>query len=101
MKQVETGRTLLYHFSTGKDRAGFATFLLLSALDVAPDAFLANQLESIHWNRRLVQGLRHGQRIESFDSSRERARLKPHRARTVSHPEAVPHVRLTAIDAPA
>jgi protein-tyrosine phosphatase len=48
---------LLYHCRTG-NRAGFATFLLLSALDVAPDAILANDRESNHWNRRLVQGLR-------------------------------------------
>jgi protein-tyrosine phosphatase len=57
MKEAETGRTLLYHCSTGKDRAGFATMLLLSALDVAPDTILANYLESNHWNQRLVQGL--------------------------------------------
>ncbi|WP_321789548.1 MULTISPECIES: tyrosine-protein phosphatase [Paraburkholderia] len=57
MKEAEAGRTLLYHCSTGKDRAGFATFLLLSALDVDAEAILANYLESNHWNRRLVQGL--------------------------------------------
>ena len=69
MKQAETGRALLYHCSTGKDRAGFATFLLLSALDVAPDAILANYLESNHWNRRLVQGLR--ARLEQLGVSPE------------------------------
>jgi protein-tyrosine phosphatase len=69
MKQAETGRALLYHCSTGKDRAGFATFLLLSALDVAPDAILANYLESNHWNRRLVHGLR--ARLESLGISPE------------------------------
>jgi protein-tyrosine phosphatase len=57
MKEAEAGRTLMYHCSTGKDRAGFATFLLLSALDVAPDTILANYLESNHWNRRLIHGL--------------------------------------------
>ncbi|KXU94034.1 tyrosine protein phosphatase [Caballeronia megalochromosomata] len=57
MKKAEMGRALLYHCSTGKDRAGFATLLLLSALDVTPDAILANYLESNHCNRRLVQGL--------------------------------------------
>jgi protein-tyrosine phosphatase len=57
MKEAETGSTLLYHCSTGKDRAGFATFLLLSALDVEPETILANYLESNHWNRRLIQGL--------------------------------------------
>lgn len=67
MKEAETGRALLYHCSTGKDRAGFATFLLLSALDVAPDAILANYLESNHWNQRLVQGLR--ARVEALGIS--------------------------------
>ena len=57
MKEAEAGRALLYHCSTGKDRAGFATFLLLSALDVASDTILANYLESNHWNQRLIQGL--------------------------------------------
>ncbi|WP_250504019.1 tyrosine-protein phosphatase [Caballeronia sp. AZ7_KS35] len=57
MRKAETGRALLYHCSTGKDGAGFATFLLLSALDVAPDTILADYLESNSWNWRLVQGL--------------------------------------------
>lgn len=57
MKMAETGRSLLFHCSTGKDRAGFATFLLLSALDVEPDDIQTNFLESNYWNRRLVQGL--------------------------------------------
>lgn len=47
--------------------AGFATFLLLSALDVDPDAILANFLESNHWNWRLIQGLLG--RIESLGIS--------------------------------
>ena len=54
MKAAEAGLTLLYHCSTGKDRAGFATLLLLSALDVAPETILANYMESNHRNRRLV-----------------------------------------------
>jgi protein-tyrosine phosphatase len=57
MHEAEAGSSLLYHCSTGKDRAGFATLLLLSALGVASDTILANYLESNHWNRRLVQGL--------------------------------------------
>lgn len=57
MKEAETGRTLLYHCSAGKDRAGFATFLLLSALGVAPETILANYLESTHRNQRLIHGL--------------------------------------------
>ena len=67
MKVAEAGPTLLYHCSTGKDRAGFATYLLLSALDVDLDAILANFLESNHWNRRLIQGLLG--RIESLGIS--------------------------------
>lgn len=57
MKEAEAGRTLMYHCSTGKDRAGFATMLLLSALNVAPDTILANYLESNHWNQRLIRDL--------------------------------------------
>lgn len=57
MQEAETGRTMLYHCSAGKDRTGFATFLLLSALGVAPELILANYLESNHWNRRFIQGL--------------------------------------------
>lgn len=57
MKEAEAGRTLLYHCSTGKDRAGFATFLLLSALGVARETILANYLESNHWNQHLIHGL--------------------------------------------
>lgn len=57
MKAAEAGLTLLYHCSTGKDRAGFATLLLLSALDVAPETILANYMESNHRNQRLVRGL--------------------------------------------
>lgn len=69
MKEAESGRTLLFHCSTGKDRAGFATFLLLSALDVAPETILANYLESNDCNRRLVQGL--CARLESLGISPE------------------------------
>lgn len=57
MKEAETGRTLLYHCSTGKDRTGFATLLLLSAFEVPAELILANYLESNHWNQRLIQGL--------------------------------------------
>ncbi|PLP97684.1 protein-tyrosine-phosphatase [Cupriavidus pauculus] len=57
LKAAEKGPTMLYHCSTGKDRAGFATMLLLSALDVAPATIMANYLESNHWNQRLIQGL--------------------------------------------
>lgn len=57
MQQAVTGHTMLYHCSAGKDRTGFATFLLLSALGVAPDVILVNYLESNHWNRRFIDGL--------------------------------------------
>jgi protein-tyrosine phosphatase len=69
MMEAEGGRTLLYHCSAGKDRTGFATMLLLSALDVAPDTILANYLESNHWNQRLILGLL--ARLESLDISPE------------------------------
>jgi protein-tyrosine phosphatase len=58
MQQAEAGRNLLYHCSTGKDRAGFATMLLLSALEVEPEAIMANYLESNVHNQRLIHSLR-------------------------------------------
>jgi protein-tyrosine phosphatase len=43
MKKAEMGRALLYHCSTGKDRAGFATLLLLSALEWGNTARFLNE----------------------------------------------------------
>src|SRR5262249_48596817 len=51
LRHAEAGGTLLYHCTAGKDRTGFASLLLLSALGVAQDDILANYLESNHWNR--------------------------------------------------
>ncbi len=65
LNEAEKGRTLLYHCSTEKDTAGFATMPLVSALDVAPDTIVANYLESNHWNQRLIKGLL--ARLASFD----------------------------------
>jgi len=55
MKEAEAGRTMLYHCTAGKDRTGFATLLLLSALGVAPDVILANYLESNRWNAGFIR----------------------------------------------
>ncbi len=71
MKEAEAGQTLLYHCSAGKDRTGFATFLLLSALDVVPETILANYLESNSWNQKLIQDLL--VRLEALDVSPEAA----------------------------
>ncbi|WP_246173991.1 tyrosine-protein phosphatase [Paraburkholderia hayleyella] len=42
----EQNRTLLYHCTAGKDRTGFATALLLSALGVAREAIFEDYLKS-------------------------------------------------------
>jgi protein-tyrosine phosphatase len=52
LKLVEGNRTLLYHCTAGKDRTGFATMLLLSALGVDDPTITANYLESNVWNHR-------------------------------------------------
>ncbi len=52
MRHAEAGKTLFFHCTAGKDRTGFASLLLLSALGVDQDAILANYLESNHWNQR-------------------------------------------------
>lgn len=57
MKTAELGGTLMYHCTAGKDRTGFATHLLLSALDVDSDTILQNYLESNHWNQQFTLGL--------------------------------------------
>lgn len=40
------GESILFHCTAGKDRTGFATLLLLSALEVDEDTIMANYLES-------------------------------------------------------
>lgn len=52
MRNAQSGKTLLYHCTAGKDRTGFASLLLLSALGVAQDDILANYLESNQRNAR-------------------------------------------------
>ncbi len=46
LKLAEGDQTLLYHCTAGKDRTGFATVLLLSALGVDRATIVANYLES-------------------------------------------------------
>lgn len=60
LKLAEADKTLLYHCTAGKDRTGFATVLLLSALGVDRATVMANYLESNRYNapgnaRALVQ----------------------------------------------
>ncbi|CAG9184512.1 tyrosine-protein phosphatase [Cupriavidus pinatubonensis] len=52
MRNAQSGKTLLYHCTAGKDRTGFASLLLLSALGVGQDDILANYLESNQRNAR-------------------------------------------------
>ncbi len=52
MRNAQAGKTLLYHCTAGKDRTGFASLLLLSALGVGQDDILANYLESNQRNAR-------------------------------------------------
>ncbi len=56
LKTAESGKTLFYHCTAGKDRTGFASLLLLSALGVGQDDILANYLASNHWNARFNEG---------------------------------------------
>lgn len=55
LQTAMTGKTLLFHCTAGKDRTGFASLLLLSALGVAHDDILSNYLESNHWNAGFFQ----------------------------------------------
>lgn len=48
LSQAEQGKTLLYHCTAGKDRTGFATLLLLSALGVSFEQILDDYLYSNH-----------------------------------------------------
>ncbi|AZG12398.1 tyrosine-protein phosphatase [Cupriavidus pauculus] len=57
LRHAEAGKTLFYHCTAGKDRTGFASLLLLSALGVAQDDIVANYLESNHWNQRFNEKL--------------------------------------------
>lgn len=46
LKQAESGKTLLFHCTAGKDRTGFAALLLLSALGISFDIILQDYLLS-------------------------------------------------------
>ncbi|AIY43336.1 Protein tyrosine phosphatase [Collimonas arenae] len=50
LRLAEQNKTMLYHCTAGKDRTGFASALLLSALGVARPAIIANYLESNRYN---------------------------------------------------
>lgn len=55
LHMAEKGQTLLYHCTAGKDRTGFASMLLLSALGVDEDTIMANFLESNHYTKAIFQ----------------------------------------------
>jgi protein-tyrosine phosphatase len=46
LQQLRTGKATVYHCSAGKDRTGFATVILLSALGVDRQAIISNYLET-------------------------------------------------------
>ena len=50
LRLAEQGKTMLYHCTAGKDRTGFASALLLSALDVEHATIVADYLESNRHN---------------------------------------------------
>lgn len=60
LKQAEQGKTMLYHCTAGKDRTGFGTLLLLSALGVDNDTIMEDYLLS----NQAVEGLK--QQIAGF-----------------------------------
>lgn len=49
------GKPILFHCTAGKDRTGFATLLLLSALEVDEDIIMANYLESNLYTHSIFQ----------------------------------------------
>lgn len=57
MERAQEGRTMLFHCTAGKDRTGFASLLLLSALGVSADDILADYLASNEHNRRFIAGV--------------------------------------------
>lgn len=57
LKTAMTGKTLLFHCTAGKDRTGFASLLLLSALGVKHDDIVSNYLESNHCNAQFFQDI--------------------------------------------
>ncbi|MEO6921808.1 MAG: tyrosine-protein phosphatase [Collimonas sp.] len=50
LRLAEQNKTMLYHCTAGKDRTGFASALLLSALGVERTGIIANYLESNRYN---------------------------------------------------
>lgn len=46
MQNINSGETLLFHCTAGKDRTGFAAYLILSALNVHADDILEDYLQS-------------------------------------------------------
>lgn len=46
LQQLKTGKATVYHCSAGKDRTGFATVILLSALGVDRHTIISNYLET-------------------------------------------------------
>ena len=56
LKQLENGNRLVFHCTAGKDRAGFATALFLSALGVDRETIIEDYLTSNEYNQALIEG---------------------------------------------
>ena len=55
MKLLEAGEPLVYHCTAGKDRAGFATVLFLSALGVDKETIIDDYMASNEYNKEATE----------------------------------------------
>jgi protein-tyrosine phosphatase len=56
LQHLESGESFVYHCTAGKDRAGFATVLFLSALGVDKETILNDYMISNQYNVELIDG---------------------------------------------
>ena len=56
LKELENGKRLVFHCSAGKDRAGYATVLFLSALGVDKETIIKDYLASNEYNAEWIEG---------------------------------------------
>ena len=55
MKKLENGDRLVFHCTAGKDRAGYATALFLSALGVDRETIIQDYLTSNKYNEKMIE----------------------------------------------
>ncbi len=55
MSKLNEGKKIVFHCTAGKDRTGFATALILSALDVDRQTIIEDYLSSNYYNREMIQ----------------------------------------------